>query len=274
MGSVKSSSSDLSIISWNVNGLRACAAKGFGQWLAACNADIVGVQEVRAQQSQLPEEIASPTGWHPHFVAAQRPGYSGVGLYSRQKWQEMHTGLGQAEFDAEGRSHLARFGKLSVFNGYFPNGNGKERDNSRIPFKLDFYRSVFQRVQAEAACGQHVVVMGDFNTAPREIDLARPKDNVKVSGFCPEERQEIERWLSAGWIDSFRHVHPERTGAYSWWSQRFGVREKNVGWRIDLMMLSPSLLPYVRGAEIHAHTMGSDHCPVHLTLDRAVLSQT
>lgn len=157
-----------------------------------------------------------------------------------------------------------------------PVGNGTvlpggKRSNDRVPYKLDFYRRVFDELKPAFAAGAPILVVGDFNTAPEAIDLARPKQNEDTSGFLPEEREEVRRWLQAGWIDTFRHFHPQREGAYSWWSQRWGIREKNIGWRIDLMLASPGAAPYLRGAEIHPEVKGSDHCPISVTLERGVV---
>ncbi|MSP91890.1 MAG: exodeoxyribonuclease III [Myxococcales bacterium] len=255
------------IVSWNVNGLRAVHAKGFLPWLAGCGADVVCVQEIRARPEQLPPELVAPPGWFSALAPAERLGYSGVALYARRAPDALQVGLGEPEFDVEGRLQVARWGDVTVVNGYFPNGNGKERDNSRIPYKLAFYQAVFDHLKPAFDAGQAIVVLGDFNTAPEAIDLARPKDNEKTSGFTPIERAEVRRWLAAGWVDTFRHFHPDQTGAYSWWSQRFGVREKNIGWRIDLALASPGAMPFLRSAEIHHAVRGSDHCPILVTLD-------
>lgn len=249
------------IISWNVNGLRACFRKGFATWLHQSGAAIVGLQEVRAQEQQLSAELAELSGWHYHLNPAERPGYSGVGLFSRQTADEVITSLGHAPFDIEGRLQLARFGRLWVANVYFPNGNGKDRDNSRIPYKLAFYQHLFSALEPLRAAGESVLVMGDFNTAHQPIDLARPKENEKTSGFRPEERAELDRWLTSGWVDTFRHSNPQ-PGHYSWWSSRAGARERNVGWRIDYVLASPAVLPRLKQAFIHPHVLGSDHCPV------------
>ena len=261
----------MKIISWNVNGLRACAKKGFMQWLGRSRADIVGVQESRARQEDLPPDVAQPAKWNTHFVSAAKRGYSGVGLFSREPADEIQTSMDVPEFDEEGRLQLARFGKLLVANVYFPNGSGKNRDNSRIPFKLDFYRRLFEMLEAEKKAGGRILVMGDFNTAHREIDLARPKANQKTSGFCPEERAELDRWLQQGWTDTFRHQH-EQGGHYTWWSQRFGVREKNIGWRIDYVLASEGALPFVKKAFIRPDIQGSDHCPIGVDVDDAILT--
>lgn len=257
------------ILSWNVNGIRSVARKGFVDWLAASQAEIVGVQEVRATHDQLPEPIAAPPGYHVHVAAAERKGYSGVGLFSKRKPDSIDTSLGEARFDSEGRVQIARFGRLVVANGYFPNGSGQDRDNSRVPYKLDWYRALFDRVERMRRGGFRVLVMGDFNTAHRDIDLARPRDNRKTSGFLPEECAELDRWIDAGWVDTFR-AFESGGGHYSWWSQRFGVRERNVGWRIDYVLASPAAMEYVQGAFIHPHVMGSDHCPIGVDIDTRV----
>jgi exodeoxyribonuclease-3 len=259
------------IVSWNVNGLRSVLEKGFRPWLSRSRASIVGLQEVRAREDQLGDHARGLGRWHRSFVAAERLGYSGVGLLSRRPPDEVVTSLGDPAFDVEGRFQLARFGRLLVVNAYFPNGSGKERDNGRIPYKLAFYRKVFSLLEPEVKRGAPALVMGDFNTAHREIDLARPRQNVKTSGFTPEEREELDRWMRAGWIDSFRRYQPG-PGHYSWWSQRFGVREGNVGWRIDYVLASPGAARHLTGAFIHAHVQGSDHCPVGVDVDDAILS--
>lgn len=258
------------VLSWNVNGLRACARKGFLDWLQSCGGEVVGVQEVRALPAQLPEEVRQPPGWHSAWSAAQRPGYSGVGLYARRPPDSVRTSLDDPEMDAEGRLQIAEFGPLLVANGYFPNGNGVNRDNSRIPFKLAFYRRLFDLLEPERREGRPILVMGDFNTAHQEIDLARPRENRETSGFRPEEREELARWLDAGWVDTFRRFQPAG-GHYTWWSQRWGVREKNIGWRIDYVLASEAAAQHLRAAAIYPQVKGSDHCPISVDLDPAVL---
>ena len=254
------------IVSWNVNGLRACAKKGFLEALARSEADVVGIQEVRAFEAQIPEAVRSPEGWHTYFVPAERAGFSGIGLYTKAAPDRYEDSLGEPRFDAEGRYQLARFGRTVVVNAYFPNGSGKDRDNSRVPYKLDFYRAVFDRV--ERLRRRHpVFVIGDWNTAHKEIDLARPEGNRKNSGFLPEERAEVDRWLAAGWIDTFRKRNPEAGGQYTWWTQRGGARARNVGWRIDYVLASPGAMRRVRDAFIWPHVTGSDHCPVGVDVE-------
>lgn len=248
------------ILSWNVNGLRACTRKGFRSFLADCGADVLALQEVRAFPEQLEDDVRAPEGWQAAFAPAERPGYSGVALYSRKAPDRIETEL-EPRFDVEGRFIAAHFGRLVVASVYFPKGSGRERDNSRVPYKLDFYRAVFDRVERLRRRGP-VFVTGDYNTAHEAIDLARPKGNVKNSGFLPEERAEISRWLDAGWVDTFRARHPDAPGHYTWWRQFGGARERNVGWRIDYVLASPSADKRVQRAFIWPDASGSDHCPV------------
>ncbi|MEM1416157.1 MAG: exodeoxyribonuclease III [Myxococcota bacterium] len=254
------------VYSWNVNGIRSVAQKGLFDWLGKARADVVAMQETRAHPEQLTPELRKPPRWRSHFVAAERKGYSGVGLYARRAPDAVESSLGDAAMDAEGRVQIARFGALTIANVYFPNGSGKNRDNGRVPFKLAFYRRLFDHLEAERARGGRVLVLGDFNTAHRDIDLARPKGNAKTSGFLPEEREELDRWLRSGWTDTYRARHGDREGAYTWWSQRFGVRERNVGWRIDMVLASPGVMPFLLEARIHPNVMGSDHCPISVDL--------
>lgn len=260
------------IASWNVNGLRACVRKGFLDWLADCDADVVALQEVRARPEQLSAAARAPDGWHAAFQPAERPGYSGVALYSRRVPDAVETSFDDGgPIDVEGRLQFARFGGLTVVNGYFPNGNGKNRDLSRIPYKLDFYARLRARLAPRIADGEAIVALGDWNTARHDIDLARPQQNRKTSGFRPEERAALEDWFDDGWIDTFRRFD-ESPGRYTWWSNRRGVRERNVGWRLDMILASPGAAAHLRDAAIDDHVLGSDHCPVRADFDPTVLS--
>lgn len=257
------------IVSWNVNGLRACAKKGFSTWLDQTPAAIIGLQEVRALPDQLPDDVREPAGWHTHLHPAERKGYSGVGLYSRRPFDSVTTGIGLHEHDLEGRIQTATFGELTIVNGYFPNGNGKNRDNSRVPFKHAFYEQLRTTLRDGAQSGQKILVIGDWNTAHRAIDLARPKANEKTSGFLPEEREAMDRWFQDGWVDTFRHFH-DSPGHYSWWSNRAGARANNVGWRIDYVLASPAAMDHVVSAAIHPEIEGSDHCPVSVHVKNTI----
>ena len=249
------------IVSWNVNGLRACVKKGFLDFLETSGADVVGIQELRAMPDQLVPEAREPRGWHAFFSPAVRRGYSGVAFFSRTAPDRIETALGVEEYDVEGRLLIARFGRFAIVNVYFPKGSGKDRDNSRVPYKLGFYRALFERLQQLRHRGP-VLVMGDYNTAHTELDLARPKSNAKTSGFLPEERAEISRWIDAGWSDTFRLQHPGEAGHYTWWRQWGNARADNVGWRIDYVLASPSAKRRIEDAFIWPDVTGSDHCPV------------
>jgi exodeoxyribonuclease-3 len=259
------------VLSWNVNGLRAAAKKGFLDWLGSARGQVVSLQETRALPEQLEDHVRKPARWHTHFHAAERKGYSGVATFSRKRPDYVQTSLGADEFDREGRFLRTDIGSLVVVNGYFPNGNGKDRDNSRIPYKLEFTRKVRELLQPEVEKGRPILVMGDFNTAHTDIDLARPRQNRnKTSGFFDEECAELDNWVNAGWVDTFRHFE-QGEGHYTWWSQRFGVREKNIGWRIDYIYASPGAMKFLKRGYILKDVQGSDHCPIGVDLDNAVL---
>ena len=254
------------IVSWNVGGLRAAARKGFSRKMRRLDPEIVAIQEVRARPEQLGPSMRVPRGFAASYVAAQRPGYSGVGLWSRREPDEVETSLGDAAFDAEARMLVARFGRLVLASVYVPNGNGKDRDNSRVPYKLEFSRALFDHLARHRGAGRRVIVMGDFNSVPAAIDLARPKGNRNTSGFLPEEVAEVQRWLTAGWVDTFR-AFESGPGHYTWWSTRGDVRARNIGWRIDLALACPAAMRHVTSATIHPRIFGSDHCPISLTLE-------
>ncbi len=259
------------IVSWNVNGLRAVHRKGFLTWLAAADAEIVGLQEVRARVEQLPADLIAPAGWSAHIVAGTRPGYSGVAIYARRPPDAVESSLGVTAIDVEGRVVVAHFGRLTIVNAYFPKGSGTLRDNSRVPYKLRFYKRLFDVLSPRLRAGR-VLVMGDFNTAHEDIDLARPRQNNENSGFLPIERRAFARWLHAGWVDTFRHFE-KAPGHYTWWSQRIGVRARNIGWRIDYVLASPAAMRFVRSAAIHPEVRGSDHCPVSVDVDPAIFAR-
>ncbi len=253
----------LRLMSWNVNGIRALGRKGFLGWLAEARPDVLGLQEIKARPEQLDPELLAPPGYVAHWHPAERAGYSGVAILSRERPSEVVEGLGIPRFDAEGRTLLARFKDFDFVTAYFPNG---KHDLSRVPFKLDYSEAFLDYVNRLAAAGRKVVFCGDVNTAHRDIDLARPKENRKVTGFLPEECAWVDRLTEAGWIDAFRRRHPDRSGAYTWWSFRSGARERNVGWRIDYFFVGPGLWPQVACAAIHPEVTGSDHCPISLDL--------
>ncbi len=255
----------MKIISWNVNGLRACVKKGFHSFLEESNADVVALQEVRAFPDQLEVNTRTPQGWHAFFHPSERPGYSGVAIYTRKKPTNVVFGLNEPQFDVEGRFMAIQLGRMTIASVYFPKGSGKDRDNSRVEYKLNFYRSVFDTIQQMRRLGP-TIIAGDYNTAHTELDLARPKTNHKNSGFLPVEREEIDRWIAAGWSDSFRLKHPQEPDHYTWWRQWGEARSKNVGWRIDYLLTSPSATRRTTSAFILQEVLGSDHCPIGINI--------
>jgi exodeoxyribonuclease-3 len=250
------------LISWNVNGIRAVEKKGFLEWLAASNADVVAVQETKAHPDQLSAALLNPPGYRAHWNWAEKKGYSGTGTYARRPALKVITGLGDPRFDSEGRTLIHEFEPFVFFNIYFPNGG---RGAEWVAHKLAFYKRCIEVVQDYRKAGRPVIITGDFNTAFAEIDLARPKENVNHSGFMPEERAGLGEFFECGLIDTFRTLHKD-TVKYSWWDMVTRARERNVGWRLDYFMVSPDLKDKIVTAEIHDEVMGSDHCPVSLTI--------
>ena len=252
------------IVSWNVNGIRAVANKGFADAVKAMNADIIGIQETKAQIDQLGPEITQLEGYKSWFYSAERKGYSGTALYSRLEPEDVTFGLGTDEFDHEGRTICADFGKFVLFNIYFPNGG---RGDDFVKFKLRFYDCFLDRVRELESKGREVICCGDVNTAHKEIDLSNPKANSKISGFLPEERVYMDHFAEAGLTDTFRMLYPDKKECYTWWSYKTAARERNVGWRIDYFFATKGLLPIVKESNMMSDVMGSDHCPVYLDLN-------
>lgn len=253
----------LQLYSWNVNGIRAAQRKGFLNWLRETQPDILCIQETKARPDQLEPDLAQPEGYHAYWASAERKGYSGVALFSREEPTSVELGLGIAEYDNEGRTIVADFDDFVLIAAYFPNGG---RDHSRVPFKMAYKDAFLNFCNRLRDAGRPVVFCGDVNTAHREIDLARPKENEKSTGFLPEERAWIDNVVAQGYIDTFRNLHSDAEDAYSWWAYWGKARERNVGWRIDYFFVSPDLQDRIMTAEIHADVMGSDHCPISLTL--------
>lgn len=252
------------IITWNVNGLRAALNKGAWQWLQSNGADVVCLQEIKVNPDQLSGDHHQMFKdyciyWNP----ATRPGYSGVATFARQEPVEIQVGMGIPYFDGEGRIIRTKYPDFQLFNIYFPNG---KRDQGRVDYKLEFYASLLEILDQMHAAGERIVLCGDFNTAHREIDLRNPKANSTSSGFLPEERAWIDKYLAHGFLDPFRTLYPERV-QYTWWTYRIGARERNVGWRIDYFLVSEALMPFVKDILTHDRVIGSDHCPVELNLE-------
>lgn len=255
----------MKITSWNVNGIRAAAGKGFLSWLDKSDSDLVFLQETKAQPDQLPPELREPPGWQSAFHSGTRKGYSGVAVYWRagKAPDEVRSGLGDARWDDEGRVIMARYGDLCVFGNYFPNGG---QGPERVAYKLDFYDAMLREMNTLRAAGRRVAVGGDYNTAHTEIDIARPKENEDVSGFLPEERAWVSRYVAEGWVDAFRHLYPDARDRYSWWSWRMNSRARNIGWRIDYFMIGAEMVPSLRESQIFDAQEGSDHAPITLEL--------
>ena len=251
------------LYSWNVNGLRAAQRHGFEKWLARTKPDILGLQETKAHPDQIDEALREPEGYQTHWSSAERKGYSGVALYTRIEPLNVKYGLGEESFDREGRTIQADFENFTVITSYVPNGS---RDHSRVSFKMDYKACLMETCNRLRAKGRGIILCGDINTSHREIDLARPKQNAKHTGFLPVERAWIDDFTAQGYVDTFRVLHPEAR-VYSWWAYWGGARERNVGWRLDYFFVSPELMPRVLAAEIHTDISGSDHCPVSITLD-------
>jgi exodeoxyribonuclease-3 len=251
------------IVSWNVNGIRAVAGKGFADSVKAMDADIIGIQETKAQIDQLGPEITELEGYKSWFYSAERKGYSGTALYSRIEPKDVTFGLGTEEFDHEGRTICADFGKFVLFNIYFPNGG---RGDDFVKFKLRFYDCFLDRVRELESKGREVICCGDVNTAHKEIDLSNPKANSKISGFLPEERVYMDHFAEAGLTDTFRMLYPDKPECYTWWSYKTAARSRNVGWRIDYFFATKGLLPDIKESNMMSDVMGSDHCPVFIDL--------
>lgn len=254
----------LRLFSWNVNGIRAAQKKGLLDWIQEEAPDVLCLQETKAHPDQLDEALRNPEGYHTYWASAEKKGYSGVALYTRREPVSVQIGLGIEDFDREGRTIIADYGDFILMNAYFPNGS---RDLSRVPFKMAFKDAFLDVSNAFQAEGKPVVFCGDVNTAHRAIDLARPKQNEKSTGFLPLERAWIDKIVEQGYLDTFRLLHPEREEAYSWWAYWGNARANNVGWRIDYFFTTPDLEDRILDADIHADVMGSDHCPVSLKLD-------
>jgi len=252
----------MKILSWNVNGIRACAQKGFLRWLEKESPDLLCLQETKASAEQLPDELREPKGYHAYWHLGEKKGYSGVALLSKEKPLSVTYGFGEKRFDCEGRIIIAEYPQFVLYGIYFPNG---QKDDGRLKYKLDFYDCFLKHVSAAVKRGKAVLVAGDVNTAHHEIDLAHPKANSGISGFLPIERAWMDRFVATGFVDTFRVFHSE-PDVYSWWSVRTAARERNIGWRIDYVYVDGAHCGMIRDAFIMADVMGSDHCPVGIVL--------
>jgi exodeoxyribonuclease-3 len=252
----------MKILSWNVNGIRSVARKGFLEWLQRERPDVLCLQEIKARPDQLPPELVSPPGYLSFWNSGERKGYSGVATFTRQEPLMVQHGIGIERFDAEGRVLVTEHDRFVLINAYFPNGR---RDLGRVDFKLEFCDALLKLCTRLRRRGKRVIVCGDFNTAHREIDLTHPRANAEASGFLPVERAWIDTFIRHGYVDIFRTFQqgPEH---YTWWSWQYDARANNVGWRIDYHFVSEDLVPEVKRASLLPHVVGSDHCPVLLEL--------
>ena len=250
----------MKIISWNVNGIRAGHRKGFLEWFNRIGADVVCVQETKAHEDQFPEDLKNVSGYQIFYSNGEKRGYSGVATWTKVPPVAVKTHLGVPALDGEGRIIETEFEDFILFNVYFPNG---KMSPARLKYKLDFYDAFLKYAKSRK---KPVIFCGDVNTAHTELDLARPKENEKVSGFLPEERAWLDKFISAGYADSFR-IFEKGGEHYTWWDMKSMARDRNVGWRIDYFFVDTRLLPRLKSAKIHDDVFGSDHCPISIDLD-------
>jgi exodeoxyribonuclease-3 len=256
----------MKITTWNVNGLRAWLGKGSWEWIQAHSPDVFCLQEVKARPEQLTgkqHETFAEVGYQAAWNPAQRAGYSGVLTLARSQPTQISLGLDLPRFDVEGRVVQSEFEDFVLLNVYFPSG---QRDYGRVQYKLDFYGALLERCNELHKAGKQLVICGDFNTAHQEIDLRNHRQNHKTSGFLPEEREWVSKYLDHGFVDAFRQLYPEKE-QYTWWTYTSNARARNVGWRLDYFLVSEGLVGRVKDVAIHDEVPGSDHCPVTLELE-------
>ena len=253
----------MKIYSWNINGLRAAAKKSFFDWIEYESPDILFLQETKLQNDQLTDELRNIFGYHSYFSFAEKKGYSGTAVYSKNEPTDVSYGLGINEFDNEGRIVKYFFGNTIMFNIYFPNGQMSEE---RLDYKLRFYDAALDHFESLRAKGFNLLISGDYNTAHNEIDIKNAKANENYSGFLRIERDWLDKFVKTGYVDTFRHLYPDKV-QYSWWSYRFNARKNNTGWRIDYHFVNKEFLPKVKDSYIMNDVYGSDHCPIVIDLD-------
>ena len=255
------------IISWNVNGIRAVEKHGFLSWFSATAPDVLCLNETKAEPGQLSPKLVDPvingTPYKSYWACAQKRGYSGVAIYSKTEPLEVRF-LGKPEFDDEGRTLIAEYNDFSLIAAYFPNSQDAGK---RLDYKLAYCAAMLRLCNALAKKGRHFLLCGDYNIAHTPIDLARPKENEGNAGYLPEERAWMDKFTSAGHVDTFRHFPPGEAGHYSWWSYRADARRRNVGWRIDYNCVDKAFLPKVKSSIIKPDVTGSDHCPVEIEIE-------
>ena len=253
---------EIEILCWNVNGIRAVEKKGFLEWLNQESPDILCLQETKAQPDQISLELKQPPSYYAYWNFPQRKGYSGVATFTKEKPIKVENGFGIEQFDVEGRVISAQYPQFTLFDIYFPNGKMSEE---RLKYKMDFYDAFLDFVDDLKTKGERLIICGDFNTAHKEIDLARPKENENISGFLPTEREWMDKFVAHGFVDTLRYFSKE-PNHYTWWSLRTRARERNIGWRLDYFFVSEDLIGSVTEASVLSNVMGSDHCPVGVRL--------
>lgn len=253
----------MKIITWNVNGIRAALGKNALDWAFDRHPDVLCLQEIKARPDQLTEAQQRRAGYGVTWNPAQRAGYSGVATYYSASPLDVERGLSEERFDIEGRVIRTRHPDFLLFNIYFPNG---QRGRDRVDYKLDFYARLLDICDDLHAKGENIIITGDFNTAHMPIDLRNPKENEKTSGFLPEEREWVQKFLDHGFVDAFRRLYPEKE-QYTWWTYRFAARERGIGWRLDYFLVSEALFPRVKDVVVFDEVTGSDHCPVELEIE-------
>jgi exodeoxyribonuclease-3 len=251
-------------VSWNINGIRSCSEEGFREFIAKVKPDILCLQETKAHPDQVPPALSRPPHYTGYWSTAHRRGYSGVASFFLKPPHKISYGLGIRKYDTEGRFVISEHEDFKLYNVYFPNGGSGE---ARHLFKQEFLQRFTDHLANEIALGRSLIVVGDYNVAHREIDVFDPVRLSKVSGFLPEERKWLDRFLEIGFIDSFRHFYPQARDRYSWWSYRENARVGNRGWRIDMICVTKDLLPRLQSADILENQQGSDHCPVVLEMN-------
>jgi len=252
----------MNIISWNVNGLRAVYKKGFMQWFMSVDPDILCLQETKSHEDQLPLDLRYIEGYHPFYSYPERKGYSGVATFSKMEPKSVERTFPISDIGDEGRILITEFDSFHLMNIYFPNG---KMSRERLEYKLDFYKIFLEQCSKLMNNGKEIIICGDVNTAHTEKDIARPRENEKVSGFLPEEREWIDRFIEAGLVDTFRLFNQDG-GNYSWWDYKTRARERNIGWRIDYFFVSKGLQEKVKASYMLQDVMGSDHCPIAIEI--------
>ncbi len=255
----------ITLLSWNVNGLRAVhRKKNFLPLLEEASPDVLCIQETKSNSDQLTKDILEIAGYQAHFASAERKGYSGVAVYTRATPKNVSVSFGPDDrWVNEGRVLAMDYGEFVLYNVYFPNGRSSKE---RLAYKMEFYDAFLEHIESERRSGRNIVVCGDVNTAHHEIDLARPKENRKTSGFLPEERAWMDKLIGSGYVDTFRKFVPDENGHYSYWDTMTRARDRNVGWRIDYFFVNEELMDRVSNAFILSDVLGSDHCPVGIEL--------